>query len=181
MNEDCCCFRMHNYNRCAIYISIRHELNASAALTIFIHGNPFFFSWIFNIELCLLTFNTPNKNKSNGREAAPCIHRGVLMMSKVMQHERDNIHSRYHMKNSFHSPKCVLLLTHLYFIYIFHFRLDEHLIACHQYQKDLYRCDHCPKSYCYRPSLLRHRSIVHGELRKYPCENCRKVRQNIIF
>ncbi|CRK91379.1 CLUMA_CG005052, isoform A [Clunio marinus] len=53
--------------------------------------------------------------------------------------------------------------------------LDVHLVATHHYPKDAFRCEHCPKSYCYRPSLLRHRAIVHGEYRKYPCENCSKV------
>ncbi|XP_017774324.1 PREDICTED: transcription factor hamlet-like isoform X2 [Nicrophorus vespilloides] len=54
-------------------------------------------------------------------------------------------------------------------------RLDEHLVLKHNYRKDEYRCDLCPKAYCYRPCLIRHRSIVHGEHRKYHCENCTKV------
>lgn len=54
-------------------------------------------------------------------------------------------------------------------------RLDDHLIICHQYQKDQFGCDSCAKRYSTRPSLLRHRAIVHGETRKYPCENCSKV------
>ena len=61
------------------------------------------------------------------------------------------------------------------FFYNFICRLDVHLVATHHYPKDAFRCEHCPKSYCYRPSLLRHRAIVHGEYRKYPCENCSKV------
>lgn len=66
----------------------------------------------------------------------------------------------------------ILLITH----FIFHFRLDDHLVISHHYPKDAYRCDLCSRSYSYRPSLLRHRAIAHGELRKYPCENCTKVR-----
>lgn len=54
-------------------------------------------------------------------------------------------------------------------------RLDEHLIVSHNYPKDAFTCELCPKSYSYKPSLLRHRAIVHGEHRKYPCENCTKV------
>ncbi|XP_037042458.1 transcription factor hamlet-like isoform X4 [Bradysia coprophila] len=53
-------------------------------------------------------------------------------------------------------------------------QLDDHLVSTHHYPKDAFRCDICPKSYCYRPSLLRHRALIHGELRKYPCENCTK-------
>lgn len=57
----------------------------------------------------------------------------------------------------------------------FVFSLDDHLVAAHHYPKDQFRCELCPKSYSYRPSLLRHRALIHGELRKYPCENCSKV------
>lgn len=67
------------------------------------------------------------------------------------------------------------------FSYNFIYRLDVHLVATHHYPKDAFRCEHCPKSYCYRPSLLRHRAIVHGEYRKYPCENCSKVSPNSIL
>lgn len=59
--------------------------------------------------------------------------------------------------------------------------MDVHLVATHHYPKDAFRCEHCPKSYCYRPSLLRHRAIVHGEYRKYPCENCSKVSLQLLF
>lgn len=61
------------------------------------------------------------------------------------------------------------------FLLLYIFRLDVHLVATHHYPKDSFHCEHCPKSYCYRPSLLRHRAVVHGEYRKYPCENCSKV------
>ncbi|XP_055838151.1 transcription factor hamlet isoform X2 [Episyrphus balteatus] len=54
-------------------------------------------------------------------------------------------------------------------------RLDEHLVAAHHYRKDEYSCDLCVKSYSYRPSLLKHRALVHNDIRKYPCENCTKV------
>ncbi|KAF5296605.1 hypothetical protein FQA39_LY12433 [Lamprigera yunnana] len=54
-------------------------------------------------------------------------------------------------------------------------KLDEHLIVKHNYRKDEFRCDLCPKSYSHRPCLLKHRALVHGETRKYHCENCTKV------
>lgn len=63
----------------------------------------------------------------------------------------------------------------IYFSSCIIFRLDVHLVATHHYPKDSFHCEHCSKSYCYRPSLLRHRAVVHGEYRKYPCENCSKV------
>ncbi|XP_053662068.1 histone-lysine N-methyltransferase PRDM16 [Anopheles marshallii] len=53
-------------------------------------------------------------------------------------------------------------------------QLDDHLVISHHYPKDAYRCELCPRAYSYRPSLLRHRAIVHGELRRFPCENCPK-------
>ncbi|XP_049548303.1 histone-lysine N-methyltransferase PRDM16-like [Anopheles darlingi] len=59
--------------------------------------------------------------------------------------------------------------------------LDEHLVIAHHYQKDAYRCDLCPRAYSYRPSLLRHRAIVHGELRRFHCENCPKVSVMLVF
>ncbi|KAF2902873.1 hypothetical protein ILUMI_03315 [Ignelater luminosus] len=54
-------------------------------------------------------------------------------------------------------------------------KLDEHLIIKHNYRKDEFRCDLCPKAYSHRPCLLRHRAVIHGETRKYHCENCTKV------
>lgn len=58
-----------------------------------------------------------------------------------------------------------------------HCRLDAHLVATHHYPRDAFHCEVCPKKYCYRPILLRHRAVAHGEFRKYPCENCSKVSQ----
>ena len=52
--------------------------------------------------------------------------------------------------------------------------LDEHLVKQHHYQAGEHKCDDCPKAFCWRPALLRHKSS-HGELRRYPCENCSKV------
>ncbi|XP_044272558.1 histone-lysine N-methyltransferase MECOM-like isoform X4 [Tribolium madens] len=54
-------------------------------------------------------------------------------------------------------------------------KLDDHLIVKHNYRKDEYRCDLCPKAYSHRPCLIKHRSVTHGEHRKYHCENCPKV------
>ncbi|XP_048510022.1 histone-lysine N-methyltransferase MECOM-like isoform X2 [Athalia rosae] len=53
--------------------------------------------------------------------------------------------------------------------------LDGHLVTCHRYPAEQYRCETCPRGYAWRPLLVRHRAIVHGDLRKYPCENCPKV------
>lgn len=57
-------------------------------------------------------------------------------------------------------------------------RLDNHLILCHNYKKDEFRCEICSQGFSYRQSLLRHRVIQHGEIRKFPCENCSKVSTN---
>ncbi|XP_063697464.1 MDS1 and EVI1 complex locus protein EVI1-A [Culicoides brevitarsis] len=53
--------------------------------------------------------------------------------------------------------------------------LDDHLVTSHQYPRDKYPCELCSRAYSYRPSLIRHRAVSHGEVRKYPCENCKKV------
>ncbi|KYN21825.1 Transcription factor hamlet [Trachymyrmex cornetzi] len=53
--------------------------------------------------------------------------------------------------------------------------LDSHLVTCHRYPAEQHRCDSCPRAYAWRPLLVRHRAIVHGDLRNYPCENCPKV------
>ncbi|KAK9729834.1 Zinc finger, C2H2 type [Popillia japonica] len=53
-------------------------------------------------------------------------------------------------------------------------KLDEHLVTKHNYRKDEYSCDLCPKTYSYRPSLIKHKAIQHGEHKKYHCENCTK-------
>ncbi|GJQ86124.1 hypothetical protein Trydic_g15278 [Trypoxylus dichotomus] len=53
--------------------------------------------------------------------------------------------------------------------------LDEHLIAKHNYRRDEHSCDLCPKTYSYRPSLIKHKAIQHGEHKKYHCENCTKL------
>ncbi|RZC34119.1 transcription factor hamlet-like, partial [Asbolus verrucosus] len=53
--------------------------------------------------------------------------------------------------------------------------LDDHLVIKHNYRRDEYRCDLCPKAYSHRPCLIKHRAVVHGEHRKYHCENCPKI------
>ncbi|XP_011333068.1 MDS1 and EVI1 complex locus protein isoform X3 [Ooceraea biroi] len=53
--------------------------------------------------------------------------------------------------------------------------LDSHLVTCHRYPAEQHRCESCPRAYAWRPLLVRHRAIVHGDLRNYPCENCPKV------
>ena len=54
------------------------------------------------------------------------------------------------------------------------FRLDDHMIEAHGHKPSQYRCEHCSKSFAWRPNLLRHK-MVHGEFRRFPCENCDKV------
>nr|CAD7567699.1 unnamed protein product [Timema californicum] len=53
--------------------------------------------------------------------------------------------------------------------------LDGHLVSCHRYPPDQYKCDQCPRTFSWRPTLARHRVTQHGEQRRYPCENCPKV------
>ncbi|ENN77727.1 hypothetical protein D910_05410 [Dendroctonus ponderosae] len=54
-------------------------------------------------------------------------------------------------------------------------KLDEHLIHKHNYRRDQYQCDLCPKLYSDKACLIRHRAIIHGETKKFHCENCPKV------
>ncbi|XP_019891042.2 transcription factor hamlet isoform X1 [Musca domestica] len=54
-------------------------------------------------------------------------------------------------------------------------RLDDHLVGAHHFRKDEFLCELCSKRFCHRPVLLKHRALVHNEIRKYPCENCTKV------
>ncbi|XP_046752733.1 histone-lysine N-methyltransferase MECOM-like [Diprion similis] len=53
--------------------------------------------------------------------------------------------------------------------------LDGHLVTCHRYPAEQYRCETCHKGYAWRPLVVRHRAIVHGDLKSYQCENCPKV------
>ncbi|XP_018360596.1 PREDICTED: MDS1 and EVI1 complex locus protein EVI1-like isoform X1 [Trachymyrmex cornetzi] len=59
--------------------------------------------------------------------------------------------------------------------------LDSHLVTCHRYPAEQHRCDSCPRAYAWRPLLVRHRAIVHGDLRNYPCENCPKSNVRQVF
>lgn len=61
------------------------------------------------------------------------------------------------------------------FTFLLFYSLDNHLVVCHKYPKDEFSCDTCKKGFSYRPSLLKHRALQHGDIRKYPCENCTKV------
>lgn len=54
------------------------------------------------------------------------------------------------------------------------FTLDEHMVEAHSHTRGQYPCEHCPKSFSWRPNLLRHK-MIHGEFRRFPCENCDKV------
>ncbi|XP_057326321.1 histone-lysine N-methyltransferase MECOM-like isoform X2 [Microplitis mediator] len=59
--------------------------------------------------------------------------------------------------------------------------LDNHLVTGHRYPSDQHICDSCPRAYAWRPLLVRHRAIIHGDLRKYPCENCPKSNTSQVF
>ncbi|XP_034939425.1 transcription factor hamlet-like isoform X2 [Chelonus insularis] len=59
--------------------------------------------------------------------------------------------------------------------------LDKHLVTGHRYPADQHICESCPRAYSWRPLLVRHRAIVHGDLRKYPCENCPKSNTPQVF
>ena len=48
------------------------------------------------------------------------------------------------------------------------------MIEAHGHKPSQYRCEHCSKTFSWRPNLLRHK-MVHGEYRRFPCENCDKV------
>ncbi|XP_063889664.1 histone-lysine N-methyltransferase PRDM16-like isoform X4 [Scylla paramamosain] len=53
-------------------------------------------------------------------------------------------------------------------------RLDEHLVTAHGYAAGQYRCDYCPRAFAWRPNLIQHKTL-HGEYKRYPCENCPRV------
>ncbi|XP_044595350.1 histone-lysine N-methyltransferase MECOM-like isoform X3 [Cotesia glomerata] len=59
--------------------------------------------------------------------------------------------------------------------------LDNHLVTGHRYPSDQHICESCPRAYAWRPLLVRHRAIIHGDLRKYPCENCPKSNTSQVF
>lgn len=52
--------------------------------------------------------------------------------------------------------------------------LDEHLVSSHGYIAGQFRCEYCPRSFSWRPNLIQHKT-VHGEYKRYPCENCSRV------
>lgn len=66
-------------------------------------------------------------------------------------------------------------ITFLLIIFNFCFRLDDHLVRTHRYPYEHFKCDRCPRAFSWRPGLLRHQTIRHGAVRKYPCENCNKI------
>lgn len=45
----------------------------------------------------------------------------------------------------------------------------------HRYPYEHFKCDRCPRAFSWRPGLLRHQTIKHGAIKKYPCENCNKI------
>ncbi|KAK6628256.1 hypothetical protein RUM43_002068 [Polyplax serrata] len=54
-------------------------------------------------------------------------------------------------------------------------QLDDHLVRTHRYPYEHFKCDRCPRAFSWRPGLLRHQTIRHGAVKKYPCENCNKI------
>ncbi|KAI4473477.1 hypothetical protein M0804_015323 [Polistes exclamans] len=59
--------------------------------------------------------------------------------------------------------------------------LDEHLVTCHRYPAKQHQCSDCPRGYAWRGLLVRHRAIVHGDRRNYPCENCPRSNTRQVF
>ncbi|OXU24430.1 hypothetical protein TSAR_012233 [Trichomalopsis sarcophagae] len=59
--------------------------------------------------------------------------------------------------------------------------LNNHLVVCHRYPAREHCCSSCPSGYAWRPLLVRHRALVHGDVRKYPCENCPKPDDPQVF
>ncbi|XP_064091019.1 histone-lysine N-methyltransferase PRDM16-like isoform X1 [Macrobrachium nipponense] len=52
--------------------------------------------------------------------------------------------------------------------------LDDHLVTAHGYTAGQFRCEYCPRAFAWRPNLFQHKTI-HGEYKRYPCENCPRV------
>ncbi|CAG9826438.1 unnamed protein product [Diabrotica balteata] len=53
-------------------------------------------------------------------------------------------------------------------------KLDEHVIKNHNHRRDEHQCDYCSKAFSYRPLLIKHLAIKHGQIKRYHCENCTK-------
>ena len=47
-------------------------------------------------------------------------------------------------------------------------------MSTHGYTPGQYICEYCSQSFCWRPNLIKHKTI-HGEYKRYPCENCPRV------
>ncbi|CAH2092144.1 unnamed protein product [Euphydryas editha] len=58
--------------------------------------------------------------------------------------------------------------------------LDRHLIQAHAQPASAFHCELCNRAYSSRALLLRHRALTHTDIRKYPCENCPKIRRYIL-
>ncbi|KAK7077758.1 hypothetical protein SK128_003757 [Halocaridina rubra] len=52
--------------------------------------------------------------------------------------------------------------------------LDDHLITAHGFTAGQFRCEYCHRAFAWRPNLFQHKT-VHGEYKRYPCENCPRV------
>ena len=52
--------------------------------------------------------------------------------------------------------------------------MDDHLITAHGYAAGQFRCEYCPRAFSWRPNLIQHKTL-HGEFKRYPCENCSRV------
>ena len=47
-------------------------------------------------------------------------------------------------------------------------------MTAHGYAAGQFRCEYCPRAFAWRPNLIQHKT-VHGEFKRYPCENCSRV------
>ncbi|CAG0880204.1 unnamed protein product [Cyprideis torosa] len=57
------------------------------------------------------------------------------------------------------------------------YQLDAHLVESHGYTANQYSCDHCNRSFSWKPNLLQHEIQEHGNPSgaKFSCENCGKI------
>lgn len=89
--------------------------------------------------------------------------------------DADGLSQRKYLKPKILSRQIIINILSYFLFLFFHYRLDNHLVTGHRYPAEQHICESCPRAYAWRPLLVRHRAIVHGDLRKYPCENCPKV------
>ncbi|XP_031634878.1 histone-lysine N-methyltransferase PRDM16-like isoform X2 [Contarinia nasturtii] len=165
-------------------IFMEHEANVKCC---FVHTGCLWYEVIRDIpagDELLLTSKVPlnlkdmfydNSDKETGSQHSGAIEEDFGTANDLQSNKCDlNIsidadpESEDETRIEFQCPDCERLCADLE-------QLDNHLVLCHNYKKDDFRCEICSQGFCFRPSLLRHRSLQHGEIRRFPCENCSKV------